>query len=166
MHSARPAPPLTRVAVIAVFTNPLAGAFRPDLSALFEIGADLGTRLAGDLARQLGAPAVSYGKAAMVGVAGDMEHGGAVIHPRLGAPLRAAVGGGQAVITSNVRLGGPGTAIDLPLGHKDNVWSFDHFDTMTLSVADGPLPHEIAMFLALADGGRPNARCGSGPVTP
>jgi hypothetical protein len=157
--------PLSRVAAIAVVRNPLAGVFAQDLSPLFEIGAELGTRLADDLARQLGAPAVSYGKAAIVGVAGDMEHGGALIHPRLGAPVRAAVGRGAAVIPSNVKIGGPGCPIDLPLGHKDNVWSFDHFDTTTRCLADGPLPDEIVMCLALADGGRPNARCGSGPVT-
>lgn len=78
--------------------------------------------------------------------------------------MRQAVGGGEAVIPSNVKLGGPGTAIDLPLGHKDNPWSFDHFDTMTLMVPDAPLPDEIVMCLAYADGGRPLPRCGSGPV--
>jgi hypothetical protein len=107
---------------------------------------------------------VSYGKAAIVGVAGDMEHGGAVIHLKLGAPMRAACGGGQAVIASNVRLGALGASIDLPLGHKDNPWSFDHFDTMTLCVPDGPRPDEIVVCIAYADGGRPIPRCGSGPV--
>jgi hypothetical protein len=159
-----PCDPVTRVAAIAVFRNPLAGRFEKDLSALFEIGAELGERLAAEAVGMLQGAAVSYGKAAIVGVAGDMEHGGAVIHPRLGAPMRAAAGGGEAVIPSNVKVGGPGTAIDLPLGHKDNPWSFDHFDTMTLSVPDAPGPEEIAMILAYADGGRPIPRCGSGPV--
>jgi Amino acid synthesis len=107
---------------------------------------------------------VSYGKAAIVGVFGDMEHGGAVIHPRLGAPMRAAAGGGEAVIDSNVTIGAVGASIDRPLGHKDNPWSFDHFDTMTLCVPDGPAPDEIVLFLAYADRGRPIPRCGSGPV--
>lgn len=159
-----PCAPVTRVAALAVFRNPLAGRFERDLSALFAIGAELGQRLAAEAAGMLPGPAVSYGKAAIVGVAGDMEQGGAVVHPRLGAPMRAAVGGGQAVIPSNVKLGLPGTAIDLPLGHKDDPWSFDHFDTMTLCVPDGPLPDEIVMCLAYADGGRPIPRCGSGPV--
>jgi hypothetical protein len=156
--------PVCRVAAIAVFRNPLAGRFEMDLSPLFEIGAVLGAELAEQAVTYLGGPPVSYGKAAIVGIAGDMEHGGAVIHPKLGAPMRAAAGGGEAVISSNVKIGGPGTPIDLPLGHKDNSWSFDHFDTMTLIVPDGPLPNEIVMCLAYADRGRPIPRCGSGPV--
>lgn len=156
--------PVTRVAALAVIRNPLAGRFEQDLSALFAIGAELGAELAEQAVRQLGGAPISYGKAAIVGINGDMEHGGAVIHPKLGAPMRQAVGGGEAVIPSNVKLGGPGTAIDLPLGHKDNPWSFDHFDTMTLMVPDAPLPDEIVMCLAYADGGRPLPRCGSGPV--
>lgn len=158
-----PCAPVTRVAAGAIFTNPLAGRFDPDLTPLFEIGADLGEMLVEQAVSQLEGPAVSYGKAAIVGVAGDMEHGGAVIHPRLGALMRAAVGGGEAVIPSNVKLGPLGTSIDLPLGHKDDPWSFDHFDTMTLAMPDGPKPDEIVMFLAYADGGRPIARCGKGP---
>ena len=160
----QPCDPICRVAALAVFRNPLAGRFETDLTPLFEIGAELGRLLAEQAVAQLGRAPVSYGKAAIVGLAGDMEHVGAVIHPKLGAPMRLAAGGGQSVIPSNVKLGGPGTSIDLPLGHKDNAWSFDHFDTMTLGVADGPLPDEIVMCLAYADGGRPIPRCGSGPV--
>lgn len=159
-----PCAPVTRVAVAGVFRNPLAGRFAHDLSPLFDIGAELGERLAAQAVAMLGAPPVSYGKAAIVGVAGDMEHGGAVIHPRLGAPMRAASGGGAAVIPSNVKIGSAGASIDLPLGHKDNPWSFDHFDTMTLCVPDGPAPDEIVMFLAYADRGRPIPRCGKGPI--
>ena len=159
-----PCTPVSRVAAAAVFRNPLAGRFEADLSALFECGAELGQHLAAQAVEQLTGPPVSYGKAAIVGVAGDMEHGGAVIHPKLGAPMRAATQGGEAVIPSNVKIGVPGTSIDLPLGHKDNPWSFDHFDTMTLCVPDGPVADEIVMILAYADGGRPIPRCGSGPV--
>ena len=162
----QPCEPVTRVAAAAVIRNPLAGRFEADLSALFEIGAELGAKLSDHAVAQLAGPPVSYGKAAIVGVAGDMEHGGAVIHPKLGAPMRAAAQGGEAVIPSNVKLGALGTSIDLPLGHKDNPWSFDHFDTMTLSVPDAPAPDEIVMFLAYADGGRLIPRCGSGPVRP
>ena len=159
-----PCEPVSRVAVAAVFKNPLAGRFERDLSSLFEIGAELGEQLAGQAIGLLNHPPVSYGKAAIVGISGDMEHGGAVIHPRLGAPMRAVAGGGEAVIPSNVKIGPVGASIDLPLGHKDNAWSFDHFDTMTLCVPDGPAPDEIVMFLAYADRGRPIPRCGSGPV--
>lgn len=159
-----PCEPLLRIAAIAVFRNPLAGRFEADLTLLFQIGAELGEELAKQAVSQLGAAPISYGKAAIVGLNGDMEQGGAVIHPRLGAPMRAAAHGGQAVIPSNVKVGPPGTVIDMPLGHKDNPWSFDHFDTMTLSVADAPGPNEIAMFLGYASRGRPIPRCGSGPV--
>ncbi|MCI5075758.1 amino acid synthesis family protein [Oricola sp.] len=155
---------VSRVAVAAVFRNSLAGRFERDLSALFEIGAVLGQDLARQAVAMLDGPAVSYGKAAIVGADGDMEHGGAVIHPKLGAPMRAAVDGGEAVIASNVKVGGIGASIDLPLGHKDNPWSFDHFDTMTLCVPDAPRPDEIVMFIAYATRGRPIPRCGSGPV--
>jgi hypothetical protein len=156
--------PVCRVAVLAVFLNPLAGRFEADLTPLFEIGAELGEQLAKQAVAQLNGPPIAYGKAAIVGVAGDMEHGGAVIHPRLGAPMRAAADGGLSVIPSNVKIGSAGASIDMPLGHKDNPWSFDHFDTMTLCVPDGPRPEEIVMCLAYADGGRPIPRCGRGPV--
>src|SRR5262249_38937543 len=65
------------------------------------------------------------------------------IHPRLGQPMLEAVGGGQAIISSNVKIGGPGTSIDVPLAHKDNIWSFDHLATMTISSDDAPRPDEI-----------------------
>ena len=156
--------PVTRVALAAIFKNPFAGKFEEDLTELFDIGAALGEQLVAEAQLHFEKPIISYGKAAIVGVNGDMEHGGAVIHPKLGAPMRSAVGGGEAVIPSNVKVGGPGITIDLPLGHKDNPWSFDHFDTMSLTIADGPLPNEIVMFVAYSDGGRPIPRCGKGPV--
>src|SRR3569623_1215577 len=107
-----------------------------------------------ELVRLQEGPAISYGKGALVGVAGEMEQGGACIHPMLGRRMRAAIGGGQAVISSNVNFAGPGTALVVPLGHKDDPWSFEHFDTITVSVADAPRPDEIIVVLAIADGGR------------
>ncbi|WP_298937825.1 amino acid synthesis family protein [uncultured Ruegeria sp.] len=160
----QPCTPVVRVAVMAVFQNPLAGKFSEDLSELFEIGGTVGGDLAAEAIAHLASDPVSYGKAVIVGANGDLEQGGAVIHPRLGAPMRAVAGGGEAVIPSNAKLGAPGCAIDLPLGHKDNPWSFDHFDTMTLSVPDAPKPDEIVLCLAYADGGRPIPRCGKGPL--
>lgn len=160
-----PCTPIVRVAAMAVFVNPFAGRMVADLTPLFDIGRALGEELARDALEVLGGPPVSYGKAAIVGVNGDMEHGGAVIHPKLGAPMRAAAGGGKALIPSNAKVAAAGTPIDLPLGHKDEAWSFDHFDTMTVMVADAPRPDEIVLCLAYADGGRPNPRCGSGPIT-
>ena len=156
--------PVTRVAALAVVGNPFAGRFAADLGALWRLGAELGERLMPELTALLGAPAVSYGKGAIVGVNGETEHGGACVHPMLGRPMRAAVGGGQAVIPSSVKVAAAGAALDLPLGHKDDPWSFAHFDTMTVAVADAPRPDEIVVALALADGGRPNNRCGAGPA--
>ncbi|MCZ6524860.1 MAG: amino acid synthesis family protein [Alphaproteobacteria bacterium] len=157
--------PITRVVAAAVVRNPFAGRFVVDLSPLFEISGALGERLMGEAVALLSGPPVSYGKAALVGVAGDLEHGGAMIHPKLGKPMRAAVGGGKALIPSNAKVAAMGTPIDLPLGHKDEAWSFDHFDTMTVVVADAPRPDEIVVFMAVADGGRPHPRLGSAPIT-
>jgi hypothetical protein len=93
-----------------------------------------------------------------------MEHGGACVHPMLGKPMRAAIGGGQAVISSNVKVAAPGAMLDVPLGHKDEAWSFAHFDTMTVSIADAPRPYEILVAMVIADGGRLNNRCGAEPI--
>lgn len=154
--------PVRRAAAIAVVANPYAGTTAEDLARLFDVGLELGELVTKRLADLLGGPAVSYGKAAIVGTAGEMEHGGAILHPKLGKPMRAAIGGGEAIIPSNAKVGAPGTAIDVPLGHKDDVWSFDHFDTMTVMVADAPRPDEIVVVVALADGGRPRPRVGRG----
>jgi len=156
---------ITRVAGIAIIQNPFASQGHvEDLSPLFDVGAKLGETLMPDVVRRLARPAVSYGKAAIVGVAGDFEHGGALIHPKLGKPMRAAVGGGEAIISSNVKVAAAGTAIDVPLAHKDNIWSFDHFDTMTVMIPDAPRPDEIAVIMIAADGGRPSPRVGKGRV--
>ncbi len=157
--------PITRVAAVAVVQNPLAGCFVQDLSPLFDIGGQLGEMLMTRAVSMLVQPPISYGKAAIVGVAGDMEHGGAMIHPKLGKPMRAAVGGGEALIPSNSKIAAVGVPIDIPLGHKDEAWSFNHFDTMTIMVADAPRPNEIVLCMAVADGGRPLPRVGSGPIT-
>jgi hypothetical protein len=103
---------------------------------------------------------VSYGKGALVGVDGEMEHGGACVHPMLGKPMRAAVGGGKAVI----KIAAAGASLDVPLGHKDDSWSFPHFDTITVSVADAPRPNEILVVMAIADAGRLRNRCGTEPI--
>ena len=157
--------PITRVAALAVIKNPFAGkGYIEDLSVLFDIGAKLGEEIMSDVVRRLPNPATSYGKAAIVGLAGEFEHGGALIHPKLGKPMRAALGGGEAIISSNVKVAPAGTSIDVPLAHKDNIWSFDHFDTMTVMVADAPRPDEIVVVMVAADGGRVAPRVGKGRV--
>jgi hypothetical protein len=156
--------PVVRAVAMAVVANPFAGRCAEDLSPLWDIGAALGERLMPELLRALGAAPVSYGKGALVGVAGELEHGGACVHPRLGRPMRAAIGGGQAVIPSNVKVAAAGATLDIPLGHKDDAWSFAHFDTLSIAIADAPRPAEILVAMAIADGGRPYNRCGEGPA--
>jgi hypothetical protein len=150
--------PITRVVAMAVVQNPAAGQFVDDLSPLFDIGGQLGEQLMDEAVTMLGAPPISYGKAAIIGVAGDMEHGAAMLHPKLGKPMRAAVGGGKSLIPANAKVASVGAAIDLPLGHKDEAWSFDYIDTITVMVADAPRADEIVLCMAVSDGPRPHSR--------
>jgi Amino acid synthesis len=155
--------PIVRAVALAVIANPYAGRYVEDLSELFNAGRALGEEFSAQLVRLLANPPISYGKAAIVGVNGEFEHGGACLHPMLGKPMRAAIGGGKAVIPSNVKVAACGASIDLPLSHKDDSWSFDHFDTITICMPDAPKPDEIMVALAIADGGRPHPRCGTAP---
>ena len=158
--------PITRVAACAVIANPLAGRATDDLGILVPLGAELGERLVREALPALPRPTISYGKAAIVGVAGDIEHAAAILHPRMGKPIRDAIGGGQAIIPSNVKIGAAGAGIDVPLGHKDDVWSFDQIDTITVTVAGAPRPDEIVVVVALADGGRPRPRVSKAGAVP
>ena len=154
--------PVTRVAVLAVVANPYAGRYSENLSELSDIGYEVGELAAAKAVALLPKPPVAYGKSAIVGVNGDIEHAAALLHPKLGKPMRAASGGGEALIPSTTKLGSMGTVIDVPLAHKDEVWSFDELDTITVFVADAPRPDEILMIMAYSDGGRPNPRIGKG----
>jgi len=159
--------PVTRVAACAVIENPLAGVVTDDLAVLVPIGADLGEYLTREALNALQASVIAYGKGAIVGTSGDIEHAAAIIHPRMGKPIRDVIGGGQAIIPSNVKVGTAGASLDVPLGHKDDVWSFDQIDTMTLSVPGAPRPDEIVVAVVIADGGRPRPRVGkAGAVSP
>ena len=158
--------PTVRAAGLVCFRNPFAGTgFVDDLSSLFDAGRHAGEIVSADLVKLLDGSPVSYGKAAIVGISGFMEHGAACIHPKLGKPMRDAVGGGKAVIPSNCKVANAGAMIDVPLCHKDDAWSFAHFDTMTVGLPDGPGPSEIVVIVAMADGGRANPRVGDGPIT-
>jgi hypothetical protein len=155
--------PIVRAVALAVIGNPFAGRYVEDLTELFEAGRTLGEQLMPDLVKLLQRSPVSYGKGAIVGVDGEFEHGGACIHPMLGKPMRAAVGGGKAVIPANVKVAACGATLDVPLTHKDDSWSFDHFDTISVAMPDAPRPDEIVVVMAVADGGRPHPRCGKAP---
>jgi hypothetical protein len=156
-------PPTRKAAAIAVIENPFAGRFAEDLAELIDIGEELGGLLGEMCVNALGIrpdQAESYGKAAVVGESGEWEHAAAILHPKLGAPLRKAVEKGAALVPSVKKLGGPGTAIDIPLGHKDAAFVRSHFDGMEVRLADAPRADEILVAVAVTDSGRPFARVG------
>jgi hypothetical protein len=156
-------PPTRRAVAIAVIANPYAGRFSDDLDELVSIGEELGGLLGAKCVAALGIErdaAESYGKAAIVGEAGELEHAAAILHPKLGAPLRTAVGKGAALVPSAKKRGGLGTAIDVPLGHKDAAFVRSHFDAIEARVTDAPRANEIVVAVAVTDSGRPLARIG------
>ena len=156
-------PPTRRALAMAVIANPYAGRYDENLDELIAIGEELGALLGQRCVAALGlAPgqAQSYGKAAIVGEAGVLEHAAAILHPKLGAPLRQAVGKGAALVPSAKKMGGMGTAIDVPLGHKDAAFVRSHFDAIEARVADAPRADEIVVAVAVTDSGRPLARIG------
>jgi hypothetical protein len=156
-------PPTRKALAMAVIDNPFAGRYVERLDELVAIGEELGELLGERCVKALGiAPgqAQSYGKAAIVGEAGELEHAAAILHPKLGAPLRKAVEKGAALVPSAKKRGGLGTAIDVPLGHKDAAFVRSHFDAIEARVADAPRANEIVVAVAVTDSGRPLARVG------
>jgi hypothetical protein len=157
------APPTRKAAAIAVIGNPFAGRHVEDLTELVEVGAMLGRLLAERAVAALGIPggaAHSYGKAAIVGEDGELEHAAAILHPKLGAPVRTVLEKGAALIPSAKKRGGMGTPIDVPLGHKDAAYVRSHFDAMEVRVPDAPRRDEIVVAIVVTDSGRPSPRIG------
>ncbi len=151
-------PPTRRALAMAVIANPYAGRYQENLDELVAIGEELGALLGKKCVDALGispGQAQSYGKAAIVGEAGELEHAAAILHPKLGAPLRLA-----ALVPSSKKRGGLGTAIDVPLGHKDAAFVRSHFDAMEARVADAPRANEIVVAVVVTDSGRPLPRVG------
>jgi len=156
-------PPTRRALAMAVIHNPFAGSYTENLDELIAIGEELGALLGDKCVQALGispGQAQSYGKAAIVGEAGELEHAAAILHPKLGAPLRLAVEKGAALVPSSKKRGGLGTAIDVPLGHKDAAFVRSHFDAMEARVADAPRVNEIVVAVVVTDSGRPLPRVG------
>ena len=156
-------PPTRRAAAAAVIENPFAGRYIEDLTELTEIGEALGALLTERAVAALGiaGPAAeSYGKAAAVGENGELEHAAAVLHPKLGTPVRRVLGKGAALIPSSKKRGGLGVPLDIPLGHKDAAFVRSHFDGMEIRVSDAPRANEILVAIAVTDSGRPLARVG------
>jgi len=156
-------PPVRRAVAIAVIDNPYAGRYEAKLDALIDAGEELGALLGKRCVEALGiepGEAQSYGKAAIVGEAGELEHAAAILHPKLGAPLRAAVEKGAALVPSAKKMGTLGTAIDVPLGHKDAAFVRSHFDAIEARVSDAPRANEIVVAVAVTASGRPLPRIG------
>lgn len=156
-------PSIRRAAAVAVIANPFAGKCQDDLSLLIDIGEELGGLLAERAVAALGIPgekAESYGKAAAVGENGELEHAAAILHPKLGAPVRKVLGKGAALIPSSKKRGGLGVVLDIPLGHKDAAYVRSHFDGMEVRVNDAPRANEIMVAVAVTTGGRPFPRVG------
>lgn len=156
-------PPTRRALAMAVIENPFAGRYVEDLDALMTVGQELGALLGQRCVQALGiqpGEAQSYGKAAIVGEAGELEHAAAILHPKLGAPLRIAVEKGAALVPSSKKMGAMGATIDVPLGHKDAAYVRSHFDAIEARVTDAPRANEIVVCVAVTDSGRPNPRVG------
>ncbi len=156
-------PPTRKAAAIAVIENPFAGRYVQDLKPLMDIGEELGDLLTRRCVAALGidgGKAESYGKAAIVGERGELEHAAAILHPQMGKPVRAVLAKGAALIPSTKKMGGPGTPIDVPLGHKDAAFVRSHFDAIEVRVADAPRANEILVAIAVTDSGRPLPRVG------
>jgi len=156
-------PPTRKAVAVAVIENPFAGVYQEDLSDLMEIGAELGGLLGDKCIAALGITpeqAESYGKSAMVGENGELEHAAAILHPKLGAPLRKAVEKGAALVASSKKMGSPGQVLDVPLGHKDAAYVRSHFDGIEVRLNDAPRAGEIMVAVAVTDSGRPLPRVG------
>ena len=158
-------PPTTIVTATAVVVNPLAGqGLVQDLSVLEQLGNEVATLLVELAVAALASAGIDssdvrgYGKGAIVGIDGDREHTAAVLHPRFGAPVRAAIGGGADIIPGTKKVAGPGSSITMPIGNKDDRWVFDDMDSVEVSLPDAPKANEIVVSLALSVGGRPHAR--------
>jgi hypothetical protein len=158
-------PPTTIATAAIAVANPLAGRGRVgDLGELEALGREAAALLVERALAVLASIGLSpadvrgYGKGAIVGIDGDREHTAAVLHPRFGAPVRAAIGGGADIIPGTKKVAGPGAVITMPIGNKDDRWVFDDMDAIDISMPDAPRPDEIVIALALSAGGRPNAR--------
>ena len=156
-------PPTRRAVALAVIENPFAGKYQEDLSDLMAIGEELGGLLTEKCVAALGIEggrAESFGKAAIVGDKGELEHAAAILHPKMGTPVRKVLVKGPALSPSAKKMGGPGTPIDIPLGHKDAAFVRSHFDAIEARVPDAPRAGEIVVAIAITDSGRPLPRIG------
>lgn len=153
--------PVVKVAIGATIANPYAGRYSAELGAIIAgsaaLGAEFGRRI---LQAMGGRPVQSYGKACLVGMDGEYEHGNAFLTNEFANPIREAVGGGKAWFPSTGKRAAVGTPIDIPLAHKDALYVRSHYDTLTVMFPDAPAPDEITVAVAVANRGRLHARLG------
>lgn len=155
--------PIKKCTAAAVIKNPFAGKYVEDLTALTDVGEYLGGVLTQKAVQTMGidkTEAENYGKGAIIGVDGELEHGAAILHPKLGKPMRDAIGGGKAIIPSAKKIGGPGTSLDVPLHYKDAAFVRTHYDAMEIRIPDAPRADEIVVAITITNGGRPHPRIG------
>jgi hypothetical protein len=154
-------PPLRKVAVAAIIDNPFAGRFEADLKPLTGASERIGATICGLAVAALGPhKAESYGKAAIIGLNGEQEHGVAMLTTVFGNVMREAGGGGKAWISSFTKRAAAGATIDIPLAHKDALYVRSHYDGITITLHDAPHPDEIAVICVYANRGRPHHRVG------
>lgn len=154
-------PALRKVAAAAIIGNPFAGRYQKDLSSLVEASASLGKEISEmALWAMAGQPVQSYGKGSIIGLSGEQEHGVALLTTVFGNVIRKTAGGGVAWISSLTKRAAPGSTIDVPLAHKDALYVRSHYDGISITLPDAPLPDEIAIICAYANRGRLNHRVG------
>jgi hypothetical protein len=154
--------PLRRAAATAVIRNPFAGAYVASIEGFMEDLKPLGLEMAHQLVAALGGDAKvveGYGKGAIVGAAGELEHG-ALWHVPGGYAMRAVLGGAKAIVASTKKVGGPGTRLDVPITHINASYVRSHFDSMEVGVNDAPRADEILLALVMTTGARVHARVG------
>jgi hypothetical protein len=155
------ATPLLRGSAAAVLRNPYAGRYVEDIQPMMEALKPLGREMAARLVEALGGAGriEAYGKGALVGLAGELEHG-ALWHVPGGYGMRDLLEGSHAIVPSTTKIGPAGAAIDVPIHHRVAAYVRSHFDSLEVRVADAPRPDELMLVIALTTGPRPHARVG------
>ena len=152
---------LTKIVIACAVQNPYAGRFSKSLDKIVKPSAVLGAEFARRIKAAAGKRKVeSYGKGCIVGADGEYEHGNGFLTTSFADPVRGAIGGGVAWVPSTGKRGGPGTSIDIPYAHKDALYVRSHYDTVTVTFADAPMPDEVVVIFAFATRGRLHARLG------
>ncbi len=153
--------PRRRGAILTVIRNPFAGRYVDEIQSFMKPLETLGVGMARELAEALGGPKAiqSYGKAAIVGLDGELEHG-ALWHAPGGYSMREVLGGTKAIVPSTKKVGPAGVRIDVPLHHINAAYVRSHFDAIEVGITDAPKPDEIIYILAMATGPRVHDRAG------